>query len=56
MSLNNSYPQLIKIDFPSLPSSLGDRASKLAEHGKIDLVNCQSHGVGALVLTLILNP
>jgi len=39
MSLNNSYPQLIKIDFPSLPTSSGDRAAKLAEHGMIHPLN-----------------
>lgn len=31
---NHSYPQVILVDFPSLPFSTDDRASKLAEHGQ----------------------
>ena len=50
MSLNNSYPQLIKIDFPSLPTSSGDRAAKLAEHGMIHPPNFQSNVVQAQVI------
>jgi len=52
MSLNNSYPQIIKIDFPSLPSSSGDRAAKLAEHGMIHPPNFQSNVVQVRSLTL----
>jgi len=31
---NHSYPQVIVVDFPSLPEQTDKRASKLAEHGE----------------------